>query len=266
MNQAKNESASLLFKKTILITRPGGREIHLRRIIEQAGANVIHYPVFNINPPPALEIEQLNHLRDQLHGFDMAIFISPTAVEQSQLYFPVLPEHLTIVSIGSKTTQVLLQHNIHVDLEAPEHNTESLLQISEFQKIEIQGKHILIFRGTGGRALLGDSLIDRGAQVRYVETYRREIPLHPPLTEQQLKTLNAITISSNEGLDNLITLMQDPELLIDIPLVVPGQRAATLARQHGFKTIITAENATDEAILIALNNFFSRKIVTIQRN
>ncbi len=257
MNQAKNESASLLLNKTILITRPCGREIHLRHIIEQAGGNVIHYPVFNINPPPALEIEQLNHLRNQLQRFDMAIFISPTAVEQSQLYFPVLPEHLTIVSIGSKTTQVLQQHNIHVDLEAPEHNTESLLQTVEFQKTEIQNQRILIFRGTGGRALLGDSLIHRGAQVRYVETYRRTIPPHPPLTRQQLKTLNAITISSNEGLDNLLTLMQDPDLLIDVPLVVPGQRAATLARQHGFKTIITAKNATDEAVLIALNNFFS---------
>jgi len=257
MNQAKNESASLLFNKTILITRPDGREIHLRRIIEQSGGNVIHYPVFNINQPPALEIEQLNLMREQLHGFDMAIFISPTAVEQSQLYFPVLPEHLTIVSIGSKTTQALQQQNIQVDLEAPEHNTESLLQTVEFHKNEIQAKRILIFRGTGGRALLGDSLINRGAQVRYVETYRREIPPHPPLTEQQLKTLNAITISSNEGLDNLLTLMEDPGLLIDIPLVVPGQRAAALARQYGFKTIITAKNATDEAILIALSNFFS---------
>ena len=259
MNQSKNESASLLSNKTILITRPGGREAHLRHIIEQAGGKVVHYPVFNITPPPTIEIEQLKHLRDQLHRFDMAIFISPTAVKQSQLYFPVLPEHLTIVSIGSKTTQVLQQLNIHVDLEAPGHNTESLLQTAEFQIAEIQAKRILIFRGKGGRALLGDSLIDRGAQVNYVETYRREIPLHPPLSKLQLATLNAITISSNEGLDNLITLTQGSGLLIDIPLVVPGQRAATLARQHGFKTIITAKNATDEAVLLALNHFFSKQ-------
>ncbi len=55
----------------------------------------------------------------------------------------------------------------------------------------------------------------------------------------------------------MLTLIEDPSLLIDIPLVVPGQRAATLAHQHGFKTIITAKNATDEAVLIALNNYFS---------
>jgi len=251
------KSATLLSNKTILITRPTGREQHLRQIIEQAGGAVIHYPVFSIEPPQELEIEQLITLRDQLHKFTMAIFISPTAVEQSQIYFPALPEHFTIVSIGSKTTEALEQQNIIVDIEAPAHDTESLLQMNAFQMPELHGQRIIIFRGTGGRALLGDTLIRRGAQVRYVETYRRKISPHPPLTEQQITKLDAITISSNEGLDNLITLMEDPSLLIGIPLIVPGQRAAILARQHGFNTIITAENATDDAVFYALTDYFS---------
>jgi uroporphyrinogen-III synthase len=248
--------ATTLSDKTILITRPTGRETHLRQLIEKAEGKVIHYPVFSIQPPPDLDIQELINLRDRLHSFTMAIFISPTAVEQSQIYFPALPEHFTIVSIGSKTTQALEQQNIPANIEAPEHNTESLLQTAEFQMPELQGQRILIFRGTGGLALLGDALIQRGAQVRYVETYRRELPPHPPLTEKQIKSLDAITTSSNEGLDNLVTLMEDPSLLIDIPLVVPSQRAVTLARQHGFKTIIAAENATDEAILSALTRYF----------
>jgi uroporphyrinogen-III synthase len=250
------KQASPLSNKTILITRPVGREKQLRHLIEQAGGNVIHYPVFSIQPPPDLEIEQLIHLRDQLHSFTMAIFISPTAVEQSQIYFPVLPEHFIIVSIGSKTTKALEQHDFHVDIEAPEYNSESLLQTANFQMPAIQGHRILIFRGTGGRDLLANTLARRGAQIRYVETYRREIPPHPPLTQLQVSSLDAITISSNEGLDNLVTLMEDPTLLIDIPLFVPSSRAVTLARQHGFRSIIAAENATDEAMLTALTEFF----------
>jgi uroporphyrinogen-III synthase len=252
MNQAL-----LLSHKTILITRPFGREKHLRHLIEQAGGNILHYPVFSIQPPPALQIEHLLHLRDQLHSFTMAIFISPTAVEQSQIYFPVLPEHFFIVSIGSKTTKALEQHDLQVDFEAPEHNSESLLQSTEFQMPAMQGQRILIFRGTGGRDLLADTLARRGAQIRYVETYLRAIPPLPPLTEKQVKTLDAITISSNEGLDNLVTLMDDPTLLIDLPLIVPSTRAVTLARQHGFRNIIAAENATDEAMLTALIDYFS---------
>lgn len=246
-----------LSNKTILVTRPAGREANLRRLIEGAAGTVIHYPVYSIQPPPELEIQQLIRLREQLHSFSMAIFISPTAVEQSQLYFPVLPEHLIIVSIGSKTTQALEQQNIHVDIEAPEHNTESLLRSAEFQMPQLQGQRILIFRGHGGRALLGDTLVHRGAQIRYVEIYQRQIPPHPPLNEQQINSLDAITISSNEGLDNLVTLMEDPSLLIDVPLIVPSSRAKTLARQHGFKTIISAENATDEAMFSALTSYLS---------
>ncbi|MBE9567294.1 MAG: uroporphyrinogen-III synthase [Proteobacteria bacterium] len=255
MNQ--NNPTSALSTRTILITRPHGREKHLRQLFEQAGAAVIHYPVFSIQPPLDLDIKQLMKLHDQLHSFTMAIFISPTAVEQSQIYFPVLPEHLTVVSIGSKTSQALQQHDIPVTIEATEHNTESLLKSTAFQMPQLQGQRILIFRGNGGRPLLGDTLIQRGAQVRYVEIYRREIPPLPPLTLEQIASLDAITISSNEGLDNLVTLMEDPSLLIDTPVVVPSSRARTLARQHGFKQIITAENATDEATVAALTQYFS---------
>lgn len=246
-----------LLNKIILITRPLGRESHLRHLIESAGGNVIHYPAISIQPPPELEIEQLVSLREQLHSFTMAIFISPTAVEQSQVYFPVLPEHLTIVSIGGKTTTALKKQNIQVDIEAAEHNTESLLQTAKLQMPEIKGQRILIFRGTGGLDLLGDTLVRRGAHIRYVETYRREIPPQPPLDDQQINTLDAITISSNDGLDNLVTLMKDPSLLIDIPLIVPSKRAVTLARQHGFRTILQAKNATDEAMVSTLTDYFS---------
>ena len=251
-----NETTPLT-DKTILITRPSGREHHLRELIERSGGSVIHYPALIIQPPADLEIEHLVNIRDQLHSFTMAIFISQTAVEQSQIYFPVLPEHLTIISIGSKTSEALEQRGISVDIEAENHDTESLLQMKAFQMPQLQGQRILIFRGIGGRALLGDTLINRGAQVRYVEIYRREIPHHPPLTKDQIASLDALTISSNEGLDNLITLMEDPSLLIDIPLVLPSLRAAKLARQHGFKIIISAENATDEAMLAALESYFA---------
>ncbi|NOQ88581.1 MAG: hypothetical protein GQ550_06615 [Gammaproteobacteria bacterium] len=243
-----------LSNKTILITRPDGREKQLRQLIEQAGGNVIHYPVIHIQPPQELDIQQLRHIRDQLHSFTMAIFISPTAVEQSRIYFPALPEHFTIVSIGNKTTQALQKQHLHVDIEASETNSESLLKDPRFQMPEMEGHRILIFRGQGGRALLGDSLVKRGAQIRYVETYQREIPPHPPLTEQQISSLSAITISSNEGLDNLITLMEDPSLLMDIPLVVPSPRAQLLAKQHGFRSIYLAQDATDEAMIYALLN------------
>ena len=40
----------------------------------------------------------------------------------------------------------------------------------------LAGKNIFIIRGKGGRALLGDTLSARGAQVNYVEVYKRALP------------------------------------------------------------------------------------------
>lgn len=256
----------VLSKQTILITRPNGREKHLRQLIENAGGHVIHYPVIDITPPPKPNIKQLMLMRDTLHSFTMAIFISPTAVEQSLLYFPVLPEHFIIVAIGSKTRDALQQQQLNVDIEASSHNTESLLNDSQFQISNIEGQRILIFRGNGGRALLGDTLIQRGAQVRYVETYQRQLPPEPSLTRQQLNTLTAICISSYEGLDNLITLVDDTSLMLDIPLIVPSQRAHTRAQQHGFKNIIDASNATDEATMTVLSEYFKALNSTMGRH
>lgn len=252
----QNTMAKSLRAKTILITRPISREKNLRHLIEQEGGKVIHYPVFSIQPPPELDIQQLLKLSEQLQNYTMAIFISPTAVEQSQIYFPVLPEHYDIVSIGNKTTQALEQQHINVTIEAADKNTESLLEDPAFQMPKIQGQRVLIFRGKGGRALLGDTLVKRGAQVRYVETYQREIPPVPPLDESCVASLDAICISSNDGLDNLITLMEDPSTLIDTPVIVPSSRCVTLARQHGFKTIVAAKDATDEAAIAALKQHF----------
>ncbi|MBL4712058.1 MAG: uroporphyrinogen-III synthase [Gammaproteobacteria bacterium] len=252
MRSNKNQAINPLLNKTILVTRPIRREVKLRQLIEGLGGGIIHYPVFTITTPTPEQIKPLLLLQKQLHNFSMAIFISPTAVEQSQPYFPVLPKHLIIASIGSKTTQALIDRNIKVDIEAPDHNTESILQSDDFQKDAIKGKHILIFRGVGGRELLGETLIKRGAYINYVETYQRLLPSSPPLNTATLKTLNAITISSDNGLKNLITLMKGAKFLPHIPIIVPARRTHDYALQQGFNTIITAKNATDEAIIKAL--------------
>ena len=252
----KISPASLLRNKTILVTRPLGREIQLRNYIEKMGGTVIHYPTISIQPPTSPEVEQLLSLRNQLHKFSMAIFISQTAVQQSQLYFPEIPDDLTIVSIGSKTSHALKQQDIHVNIEAKRHNTESLLQADEFQSSEIHGQNILIYRGIGGRALLGDTLKHRGAKIRYVELYKRELPQVPPLTTQQITSLDALTANSEQGLNNLIMLIKDTDLLIDIPMILPSIRTAKQAEYLGFKSIILAKNATDEATVSALTEFF----------
>lgn len=243
-----------LSNKTILITRPQGRESTLRQLIEKAGGNVLHYPAISISKLPKEKTAALHKLCTQLEQYTMAIFISPTAVEQSHDYFPTFPKNICIVSMGSKTTKALEKLNIKVDIESPKHNTETLLETDAFAHEKIKHHNVLIFRGTGGRSLLGDSLLERGATMHYVETYSRELPNLPPLTTEQRNSLDVITISSNEGLSNLISLVGDASLIQSIPIIVPSVRAKKLADNFGFETIFVAKDATDTSTMAALNN------------
>jgi len=243
-----------LINRNILVTRPQGRADTLCQLINDAGGRAIHYPVIEILPP--LDNRSLLNIKEQLHQYDIAIFISPTAVLQTANLLPLFPEHLQIAAIGSKTAGMLEDRYIPVTIQTDGHNSESLLTHPALQTPAVTNMKILIFRGEGGRAFLGDSLLHRGAQVHYVESYRRGLPVSPAPSTDTLKRLDAITISSNEGLDNLMLLIRDPDSILNIPVIVPSGKADANARSYGFSHVYQAENATDEACFARLRTLF----------
>ena len=251
----RNHASMPLAGKTVLVTRPQGRADGLCHRIEAAGGTALHYPVIEILPP--LDNSSLLAIKDRLHQYDIAIFISPTAVAQTASLLPLLPDHMDIAAIGSKTRAMLETHGVHVGIRPPGHDSEALLRHPALQLPAVTHKKILIFRGEGGRAYLGDMLGRRGAHVHYVESYRRALPDAPALDDAQLARLDAIAISSNEGLDNLMLLNADVSPLLDIPLIAPSDAAVINAEQYGFKRVLRAANATDEACMQSLIALFS---------
>ncbi len=133
-------------------------------------------------------------------------------------------------------------------------DSESLLALP--QLADLNGRRVLIVRGTGGRALLGNTLIERGAEVAYAEVYRRNLPeIDPlPLLARWPQDVQVATATSGEILGNLLTLVGrgGRELLLATPLVVVSERTATDARRLGFAQVELAERATDEAIVAAI--------------
>jgi uroporphyrinogen-III synthase len=81
--------------------------------------------------------------------------------------------------------------------------------------------------------------------------------LDPEPLEAQLKTgsIDAITVTSGEGLHNLVTMVgpKGSAGLLRTPLVVGATRVAELARELGFHgTIATADDPTDAAMFRAV--------------
>lgn len=251
-------SSSLPLKnKTILVTRPEDTAGSLLMRIKQAGGTALHYPVIRIGDID--ESESLTSIINHISSFDIAIFISPTAVIKTLDKIKALPKNLTLAVIGHSTKAMLEKFGYLAQIIPDDFNTESLLLHPALQQAQIVNKSIVIFRGIGGRELLGDTLAQRGSKVTYAETYQREINPLSSLTADQLTTIDAVTISSNEGLQNLYDLTNNAckPLLTALPLIVPSTRAYDLASDLGFKTIIKASNATNDACIQALSDKFS---------
>ncbi len=247
-------NTQFLNNRNILVTRPQERAENLCQLIKLAGGHAMAYSVIEILPP--LDNNPLINIENQLHQYNVAIFISPTAVAQTLKQISLFPEQLKIAAIGSKTAQLLQHYGIHVSIHPDGHNSESLLSHYALQPSAIAGKKILIFRGQGGRAFLGDHLTQRGAQIYYVESYRRGLPDIPPLSTDILAQLDVITLNSNESLNNLMQLNKYPAIL-STPIIIASDKTARNADSYGFKSIYQAKNATDEACLSSLKKLFN---------
>ncbi len=239
-----------LHRLKVLVTRPKQRADGLCRLIEQAGGTAMRFAVIEISEPE--DTSSRDFAREHIADFELAIFISPTAVEKTLDFLDTIPAELRISAIGSRTADALEKKGLGIDIKPDGHDTESLLSQPLLQHGQIAGKKIVIFRGEGGRELLADTLKSRGAEVIYADMYRRSSPSSATQLDQYLLETDVITVSSNEGLQNLYDLASDKHSLICHNLVVPGERACKLAKTLGFGNIIVAKNATDEAIVDAL--------------
>src|SRR5947208_2064641 len=115
-------------------------------------------------------------------------------------------------------------------------------------------------RGEGGRSLLGDTLAARGARVEYAECYRRVRPQTdsgPLLTAFAEGAVHAVTVSSAEGLENLLEMLgaAGREHLGKTPLFVPHPRVAAEARRLGLSEA-NVGGASDEEMLERLVAYF----------
>lgn len=242
-----------------MITRPAHQADNLRLKIEQANGQVLLYPTLQISPVTLNDTDI--HRLQQLASYDIAIFISPNAVqfglEQINRYSSI-PATLKLATIGQGSARQLFQLLGRQPDIMPTHqfDSEGLLATPDMQ--QVNNKRVLIFRGNGGREQLADTLRERGAEVDYIGVYSRQVPdnsndmLMQYLRNQQLK---AIVINSGESLRNLVSMVPAElhHCLLEVPLVTINQRIATIAQQLGFtQKPVLAHSPDDDAIVNTL--------------
>lgn len=243
---------------TIVVTRPARQNDMLVQQLRTLGADTTAIPLLAITPlQDAVQRQKIDAQLRELADCHLAIFISQNAAEQclqalAERSIP-WPTQIQVYAIGSSTTAFLAERGIAA-ISPQQMNSEGLLALPALQNVI--GQRCIIFRGLGGRETLAQTLRERGASVDYCELYRRELPAEAG--QQWADWVNTlenrpalVCINSIETLKHLQAVAPDAASRDNLVLVVPGERV-TRAAAAGFTHIVTANDATDSAMLRAI--------------
>jgi uroporphyrinogen-III synthase len=236
-----NSPRSQLQGKRILVTRPAAQAAELAAQIAAHGGEAICFPLIDIVPPE--HWQALDEAIARLEAFSLVIFISPNAVSFGLgrlLSRRSWPESLTAGAVGPGSAKMLTEAGIgKVIVPHTRYDSEALLSLDSLQTERVAGRKVLILRGDGGREILAETLRARGANVECVTCYRRISPPDGTFLVSLLRNnaLDAVTLSSSEGLRNLLKLLDTGSLekLLALPVFVPHQRIADEAARSGLR-------------------------------
>jgi uroporphyrinogen-III synthase len=244
----------------VLVTRPAHQSAGLAQRIADAGGKPLLFPAVEIEPLPG----RLSH--EQLARFDLAIFASANAVRFAADAIRAaggLPPGLRVAAIGPATAAELEARGLLVTparevlVPSGRQDSEALLELLPRERVA--GQRIAIVRGEGGRPVLADALRSRGAEVEYVECYRRRMPagdLADLLRDGS--SLGAVTATSAQIVENLFRMAGgNAARLRATPMFVIHPRIAAAACRLGVGTVVVTGGG-DAALVEGLATWFGR--------
>jgi uroporphyrinogen-III synthase len=245
----------------IVVTRPARQAAGLVAQLAALGATPIVFPAIVILPPA--DRTALDRVHAELSTYDIAIFVSANAAEYGVPAPGAWPATLATFAPGPGTAAALAAVGVgEAAIPATTLDSEGLLALP--QLAAVRGKRVVIFRGDGGREHLADTLRTRGAHVDYVGCYRRAPPASGEGLAEVLRQgrAHALTLTSSEGLDNIVALLDAPALALlrRLPAFVPHPRIAAHAAAQGFTAIATG--GADAGLVAGLLEWFASHPVT----
>jgi len=238
---------------SVLVTRPSELAEPLCSGIVTKGGKAIPWPAVDIRPQAATD-DVLASLRQAGPGA-LVIFVSRNAVTHGAASVASEPRPM-IAAIGPSTAAALTAHGLSPDIVPDGHDSESLL--ADPRLSGMRGRSVFIARGVGGRELLGRRLRDRGAEVTYLEFYRRERVAHTPeqvsalLRGWRAGAVNAYTATSLAIYENLRADLgaEGATLMAATALVTASRRVVKRAQEAGHHGPLLLAPGPDDASLL----------------
>lgn len=267
--------------KTIVITRPSGqarqlievltKAIEQTSIAKQSLPEILSLPLLIIVPKS--DDRLADHIATVLNDADLAIFVSPNAIESVMR----LLEHnwqdfskkiIPIGVMGGSSAMALKNHGIGFEStptaiympNSPEQwDSEGLWQVLQGLQWDWPTKKIVIFKGDGGRDWLADTFKKAGATVEGISTYSR-VPLD--MADPAWHAIREMDISrslwlltSSEAVRYLGQVAKDQlpqgmQGLKSASALCPHHNIADVAEEIGFGEVFTLEPG-DEVLIKA---------------
>lgn len=246
----------------ILVTRPARQAGALASRISAEGGRPILFPALEIEPVPEAE---LGCAMEEVAAADLGIFVSPNAARFGLAALArkggrgFAGRH---AAVGPGTAAELKKAGVR-EVITPETGFDSEALLAVLPLDEMAGKHVVIFRGNGGREHLGEVLKGRGARVTNVSCYRRIRPsgdMRGLLPLWQDGGIHACVATSAEIVSNLFAMAGETvrPWLCQTPIFVPHARVAATAFASGARTLFVA-GVGDPALVRGLLSWFEQR-------
>lgn len=244
----------------VLITRPATDSAVLAELLAEHQIYSSSLPLLEIHALCETPVQRALILN--LDRYAAVIVVSKPAallgIERVDRYWPQPLAEQPWFSVGAGTGRILADYGLSVSWPVDGDDSEALLALPAFtQALAKPDARVLIMRADVGRDYLSEQLKLRGVEVDFLPLYCRRLPAYPPATllkRIQDEQLNALVVSSEQGLRHLIELAGDAwPHLASLALFVPSPRVAHIARELGAKHVIDCRGASNQAVLNALS-------------
>ena len=236
--------------RTLVITRPAGTAGALARRVRARGGTPVLLPGLSLRAVDDAATRAA--LREALDA-ELMLFASPAAVRFAAALLP-LETRAAVLAVGQGTARALHRHGLAAMAPAQRQDSEGLLALPVLQSLH--GRRVALVGAPGGRGLLREQLVARGACLHEVHVYRRVAArLGPRHVEavQRLPDDTRVLLSSAEALQNLQAALPAAawQRLCATLAVASSERLARVARAAGFSRVRVAVSARTDDLLAA---------------
>jgi uroporphyrinogen III methyltransferase/synthase len=195
-----------LHGRKVVVTRARAQASELARTLDALGAESVELPAIRIEP--RIDSDEVRRAVESLHAYALVCLTSANGV---RLLFEAMAAqgrdaralaNASVAAIGSGTEAALAAHGVIADIVPERFVAEALVE--ELNKLELDGKPVLVARAAEARELLPDALRKRGAQVDVVALYETVAETPDPEALKRASDADFITFTSSSTVRNFV--------------------------------------------------------------